>query len=118
LSGGKGRGGEGGRGAWVKKCFLTLRQTALLSAEGKNIVHTIRCCKILRADLDFPQIPSKYDFFIAFLAVTKSRFFGGGYAFWAFYSHFGWFFCKTFWKIPTFLHLVREFYQEGGWLDK
>jgi hypothetical protein len=27
-------GGRGGRG--VKKCFLGLRQTALLSAEGKN----------------------------------------------------------------------------------
>jgi hypothetical protein len=28
----EGRGGGGG----VKKCFLSLRQTALLSAEGKN----------------------------------------------------------------------------------
>jgi hypothetical protein len=32
-----GRGGEGrGRGG-VKKCFLGLRQTALLSAEGKHV---------------------------------------------------------------------------------
>jgi hypothetical protein len=30
-----GRGGRGGEGR-VKKCFLGLRQTALLSAEGKN----------------------------------------------------------------------------------
>jgi hypothetical protein len=29
--------GEGG----VKKCFLGLRQTALLSAEGKNVRHLI-----------------------------------------------------------------------------
>jgi hypothetical protein len=39
MSGGEGgRGGEGGegRGGRVKKCFLSLRQTALLSAEGKN----------------------------------------------------------------------------------
>jgi hypothetical protein len=34
MSGGEGRGGEGG---WVKKCFLSLRQTALLSAEGKKL---------------------------------------------------------------------------------
>jgi hypothetical protein len=25
-------------GGWVKKCFLSLRQTALLSAKGKNIL--------------------------------------------------------------------------------
>jgi hypothetical protein len=32
-----GRGGREGReGGWVKKCFLSLRQTALLSAEGKK----------------------------------------------------------------------------------
>jgi hypothetical protein len=31
-----GRGGEGGEGG-VKKCFLSLRQTALLSAEGKKL---------------------------------------------------------------------------------
>jgi hypothetical protein len=30
--GGEGRGGRGG----VKKCFLSLRQTALLSAEGNK----------------------------------------------------------------------------------
>jgi hypothetical protein len=30
------REGRGGRGGWVKKCFLSLRQTALLSAEGKK----------------------------------------------------------------------------------
>jgi hypothetical protein len=31
-------GREGGReGEWVKKCFLSLRQTALLSAKGKKI---------------------------------------------------------------------------------
>jgi hypothetical protein len=29
--------GRGGRGGWVKKCFLSLRQTALLSAEGKKL---------------------------------------------------------------------------------
>jgi hypothetical protein len=29
-------GGRGGEGGWVKKCFLNLRQTALLSAEGKK----------------------------------------------------------------------------------
>jgi hypothetical protein len=33
MSGGEGREGRGGR---VKKCFLSLRQTALLSAEGKK----------------------------------------------------------------------------------
>jgi hypothetical protein len=27
---------SGGEGGWVKKCFLSLRRTALLSAEGKK----------------------------------------------------------------------------------
>jgi hypothetical protein len=31
-----GGGGGGGGGGALKKCFLGLRQTALLSAEGKN----------------------------------------------------------------------------------
>jgi hypothetical protein len=40
------RGGrEGGRGG-VKKCFLGLRRTALLSAEGKNIIWW--CCSVTR----------------------------------------------------------------------
>jgi hypothetical protein len=34
-------GGRGGRGGWVKKCFLSLWQTALLSAEGKKQVYVI-----------------------------------------------------------------------------
>jgi hypothetical protein len=33
-------GGEGGEGG-VKKCFLGLRQTALLSAEGNKLEKTI-----------------------------------------------------------------------------
>jgi hypothetical protein len=32
MSGGR----EAGRGGGVKQCFLSLQQTALLSAEGKN----------------------------------------------------------------------------------
>jgi hypothetical protein len=36
MSGGEGRGGEGGWVGGVKKCFLSLRPTALLSAEGKK----------------------------------------------------------------------------------
>jgi hypothetical protein len=36
MSGGEGRGGEGRGEGGVKKCFLSLRQTALLSAEGKK----------------------------------------------------------------------------------
>jgi hypothetical protein len=38
MSGGR-EGREGGREGRVKKCFLSLRQTALLSAEGKKAVH-------------------------------------------------------------------------------
>jgi hypothetical protein len=33
-------GGEGGEGG-VKKCFLSLRQTALLSAKGKKSTYKI-----------------------------------------------------------------------------
>jgi hypothetical protein len=32
----------GREGGWVKKCFLSLWQTALLSAEGKKLLHLIK----------------------------------------------------------------------------
>jgi hypothetical protein len=52
--------GRGGRGGWVKKCFLSLRQTALLSAEGKK-------------DYGDWQVscPDRFNFFKRFSGVIK-----------------------------------------------
>jgi hypothetical protein len=51
---------SGGEGGWVKKCFLSLRQTALLSAEGKK-VKTVNMQKLKPRHCGDRDCPPKED---------------------------------------------------------
>jgi hypothetical protein len=53
---------SGGAGGGVKKCFLGLWQTALLSAEGKNILHLLS--QLLSFQRDFSIFFFGFEFFV------------------------------------------------------
>jgi hypothetical protein len=74
-----GRGGREGRGGRVKKCFLSLRQTALLLAEGKKRAREF----VLGRKMNEFSLPSFLPAFIdscfrLFIHTAGSCRFGGG----------------------------------------